>query len=138
MASWDDARRETMKRVREVRDYDESELVKDYSALLSRLADEEVRAQPPKMRAFSMQQEFPRLALAYSGLFGVACHRDTPPPLEAVMALREVGRASQRGDVQDAKAKGMVMDIAETLRRTRVKATSPSVGGTCRGEGSDC
>ncbi|KAG5182924.1 hypothetical protein JKP88DRAFT_272890 [Tribonema minus] len=98
-----------------VSDYTKDELIADYTQLLVRLTD--LRGEEPRKRAFIMQTEFARLAVAYSGLFSVACHRAVPPDLPTVLKLLVLGQEREKGEIAEAKARGIVMDIAEGCRR---------------------
>ncbi|KAG5183083.1 hypothetical protein JKP88DRAFT_273055 [Tribonema minus] len=123
MAAWEDAKAETLRLVREVEDYTRDELERDYGALLGRLRDADVAGCVPKKRALLMQTEFPRLALAHSGLFSVACHRDRPPQLETILGVARVADARRQGKCNVAKARGIVMDMAERERRLDCSAS---------------
>jgi hypothetical protein len=119
LMNWHRAKRDALNLVKDLPDYTHEMILEEYSSLVEALKQPSVRTLMPKQRAFEMQKKFPRFAIAYSSLFMLACHRENPMPVEAVEDLLRTVELQKCGIVEEGKAHGMAMDIAEKYRRMR-------------------
>jgi hypothetical protein len=116
---WDAAKKDALKKIKELPNYEDDDIVNIYTELLRDLEDPAMRGMNSKAKAFEMHNRYPEFALAYSGLFNVACRREKPPSPDNVRELLKIARAKNEGQIHEDKARGMVMDVAEGTRRNK-------------------
>ena len=116
-AEWQKAKVSTLAQIEALPEYTEQMILSEYTALLAALP--EVAHLPAKHRAFLMQDRFPKFAIAYTGLFNMACRRPEPLSVDVVRTMLETAAKQKRGEIKEAKSRGVIMDLAETLRRQR-------------------
>lgn len=117
--SWSEAKETTRKQIAALPEYTSEDVLNTYKELLVELAKDNIKCLNPAARAFAMQRQFPQFSIAYSGLFNLACRRDTPPDLQQIAALIAIAEKQKAGQVDEAKARGMCMDVAESCRRAK-------------------
>lgn len=115
--SWEAAKKSTLAEIKNLPDYTPEDILREYTQLLSDLKDKEIMEMPVELRAFTMHRRFPKFALAYTGLFNIACRRASPIPISLVKSMLETATAKENGLITEEKARGIVMDIAEGHRR---------------------
>lgn len=117
VVEWQKAKTSTLEQIGALPEYDDDMILSEYTALLAALP--EVAHLPAKHRAFLMQDKFPQFAIAYSGLFNMACRRPDPISVEAVKSMLETAAKQKAGEIKEEKSRGIIMDIAESIRRQR-------------------
>ena len=97
--------------------YTGAAVLQDYKRLLQILETYDTTV-PMPVRVADLHEQFPHLAIGYSYLFNVAVRRE-PIPYHLIEGVMQAIDAQKQGRISQPKARGLVMDMAETLRRQR-------------------
>ena len=116
---WREAKTQLLKDLSQLpKEYPREKIQRDYEALLEALQREDVKCLKPKIREFQLKDEFKQLALSYPTPYGMACF-DRPLSVEHMMLMVDVGVSQREGKLSVEKARGIIMDAAEGLKRLR-------------------
>ena len=116
---WASAKLDTLEKIKQLPEYSDDDIVSIYSDLLIDIQSPDITCLSAKEKAFTLHRKYPEFAIAYSGLFNVACRRQNPMSPDTVRTLLQVARDKKEGNIMEDKARGLVMDLAETSRRQR-------------------
>lgn len=110
---------EIRQKIQALPEYNCDSILKEYQRLMRSAS--EMRGKTPKEKAFYLYNDFVDFAHAYNLVFTMVCH-DRAPPVEEVEKILQVIHLKNTGFIDEAKARGLVMDLAEGFRRQREAA----------------
>jgi hypothetical protein len=119
MACNDNVKRETLKKIAELPQYTDQEILRMYAQLVQALHEPAVQALSKQAKTAVLRVRFPEFALGYGALFHMACNRDEPYTVDKVQQIMGISAKLRDNVVTLEKARGICMDLAETDRRNR-------------------